>query len=247
MLEKFTLKKHKKIGIVAWSTGDNSFGATKPYLDFFSKYGIVTLILPQQTDIIEDLDLLVLPGGKDVSPSRYGEWPGYFTGHPDVYLEHFDTNVLGKYVNARIPIFGICRGLQTLAVFFGGSLHQHIYTPYSQQREDKVHLLSVDNKAFKNTTCFKNVFVDDKKLSVNSLHHQSVNIVPNEFVKVATTKNYGKNIEALVSVNLPIAGVQYHPEHIFDELSDQLINSLLHVNIVKSGNAETKKQEVTQF
>lgn len=240
-------KLHKKIGIVAWSTGDNSFGVTKPYLDFFSKFGIITMILPQQTEVIEDLDLLVLPGGRDVDPRRYREWPGFMTGHPDVYLEHFDMNVLPKYINNKVPIFGICRGLQTLAVAMGGSLYQHLYYhPNSgNDREHKVHILNIHNERFKETVCFKNVSIKSKKLSVNSLHHQAVNKIPNGFIEVACTKNYAQSLEAMVSLDLPIAGVQYHPEHLSDELSVSLINSLLNVStITNNTNRVLKKEEI---
>ena len=51
----------KKIIIPGWSTGDSSWGVTKPYLDFFSNYGQVDIITPRKG--IVEADLLVIPGG----------------------------------------------------------------------------------------------------------------------------------------------------------------------------------------
>ena len=222
------LQQPKKIGIVAWSTGDNSFGITKPYLDFFSKFGIVTLILPQQTEVIEDLDLLVLPGGKDVDPSRYSTIPGFFTGHSDVFLEHFDKNVLRKYINNKIPIFGICRGLQTLNVEFGGTLIQHLVNhPYSNNRGDLVHVIVPETNKINNISYLKNINIP-KNLKTNSLHHQCIDKLGNGLVSIAKCKGYNQTIEAIAHSSLPIVAVQYHPEEIHDGFAIDLINSLLN-------------------
>lgn len=222
--------KLKKIGIVAWATGDNSFGITKPYLDFFSKFGIVTLILPQQTEVIEDLDLLVLPGGKDVDPKRYGAVPEFFTGHSDVFLEHFDVNVLPKYIKNNTPIFGICRGLQTINVAFKGTLTQHLYNhPYSSERSDKTHIIVTNIDNIKCVSYLKNVELPNTFKS-NSLHHQAINKLGVGFVDIARTKSFGKFIEAIAHVEKPIIAVQYHPEEIRDDFSINLINYLLNYN-----------------
>ena len=55
-------KSYKKIGIVGWSTGESSFGVTKPYLQYLSSFGQVEILTPSKY-IREDLDLIVLPGG----------------------------------------------------------------------------------------------------------------------------------------------------------------------------------------
>lgn len=222
------LQQPKKIGIVAWATGDNSFGVTKPYLDFFSRFGTVTLILPQQTEVIDDLDLLVLPGGKDVDPSRYNFIPGFFTGHPDVFLEHFDKNVLYKYIKHGTPIFGICRGLQTLNVSFGGTLIQHLHNhPYSGSRNELTHIVTVDSNSINKIDYLKDMPIP-KNLKTNSLHHQAIDELGVDLVPIARCKGYGKTIEAIAHKNLPIVAVQYHPEEIHDNFAISLVNCLLN-------------------
>lgn len=99
----------KRIAVVGWSTGENSFGVTKPYLEYFSQFGEVEILTPKK-GITEGLDLVVLPGGMDVSSSKYGQVPGFMNSNPDVFKEYFYEQNLSQYIDAGIPIFGICLG-----------------------------------------------------------------------------------------------------------------------------------------
>ena len=116
------MKEKITIGIPGWKLGDNSFGATVHYLDYISRFGNPKILFPQDDN--EELDLLLLPGGPDVSPSSYGRNPGFYTGNPDVFRQHFFDNNLKKYIDKGTPVFGICLGMQMLNVFFNGTLTQ---------------------------------------------------------------------------------------------------------------------------
>ena len=72
-----------RIGLTAWKTGENSFGASISYMDYLKAFGDVDLLLPW-SDINHHLDLIVLPGGPDVNPNRYGQIPDFFTSKPCV-------------------------------------------------------------------------------------------------------------------------------------------------------------------
>lgn len=96
----------RKIGVPLWKVGDSSFGSTWSYLQFASRYGEVIPLMPKHT-VREDLDLLILPGGADVDPLRYGQIPNFFTGKPDAFKEYFDKAYLQQYIDAGVPIFGI--------------------------------------------------------------------------------------------------------------------------------------------
>lgn len=81
----------------------------KNYVKFFKRFG---KIVPVGLSVIrKDLDLLVLTGGADVDPKRYGEEPSSLCGPKDIRKEWFDIFCLPKYMETKIPIFGICRGL----------------------------------------------------------------------------------------------------------------------------------------
>lgn len=219
----------KKIGIVGWKTGENSFGTTIPYLHYLSKFGSVEILTPKQ-EIRKDLDLLVLPGGKDVDPTRYGQAPSFHNTDSNQYLEYFDQFKLQKYIDAKIPVFGICRGFQTLNVHFGGNLIQHHLHGYSSKnRSEIIHKLDF-NELYRIAVPG---ILKYGKIDANSLHHQVVSeytiaesLIPTLFSEKETKKN--NVVEGFIHNELLIAGVQYHPEEIYTEpYSDYIISCFL--------------------
>lgn len=224
----------KKIGIVGWKTGDNSFGVTVPYLHYFSKFGVVEIITPNQ-EVIEDLDLLVLPGGKDLDSTRYGQMPSFHNTDGNPYLEAFDKIMLPKYIAAGIPIFGICRGFQTLNVHFGGSLRQHWNHGYSaKSRSEIIHELILVTENIPSIKDAAGIMKDKKKqnytIEANSLHHQvvSTRLLAESMVPLLLSDKNDGVIEGFKHNQLPIAGVQYHPEELYYEpFSDFIISKLL--------------------
>lgn len=231
----------KRIGLVAWATGTNSFGATIPYVAFFSKFGVVELIMPNEKEI-RDLDLLVLPGGPDVDTKRYlaeGEELSLFIGKPCPFKERFDKELLPKYISNGTPIFAICRGLQSLAVEFGGRLVQDMYevglpnaANPEHDREKLIHNIKINHDV-------ANLIpgLPKTNFEVNSIHHQCVedSILPADGKVLARYTNKtgvanGGHIEAMTWYpEFPIHGVQWHPEEIKDEFSLHLINHLLEL------------------
>lgn len=206
----------KKIGIVGWKTGENSFGATLPYLTFFNQYGHVRVLSIDQE--VEDLDLLVLPGGLDIDPKRYGQAPELYTGNPNIILEHFDTVTLPKYMEKGIPIVGICRGFQTINVVMGGTLNQDIFHDTSvKSRGELVHKLRIEER-------FKQELHINKN-EVNSLHHQSVDRLGENLYPIAWAED--NTVEVIGHFTYPMYAFQYHPEEIYDRLSNSLIQKLL--------------------
>lgn len=104
--------KTPRIGIVGHMLPNGvSVGTTLPYITYFSKFGNVIIVNPVATLVEENLDLLVIPGGPDVSTLRYLKGPNtkhsFFNQKPDQAREWFDVNMLPKYIEKRIPIFGI--------------------------------------------------------------------------------------------------------------------------------------------
>jgi len=193
----------KKIGVIAKIQPGGTVGIGAQYWDYFSEIGEIVMINPL-VDTVADVDLLVLPGGPDLRMYK-GEKPSAHTGRPDVFLDYFDMNCLDKYVKAKVPIFGICRGFQAINAHFGGSIVQHVRMKESFNRYEPVEEV---------------LLPDDTKMKVNSMHHQAVYVddLAECLVPIAISEAYG-NVEALHHKDLQIFGVQWHPEEL-DESDD---------------------------
>lgn len=205
----------KHIGIPAYEY-DGMFGLDTTYMAYLATFGAVHLLTPD--DGVLGIDLLVLPGGADVSPGRYSEKPGYILGKANPYFEHFDKVMLPEYIKRGVPIFGICRGLQTLNVHFGGSLHQHILnhpTSAADDRPEVAHGVYEMNHKNKSKPVFE----------VNSLHHQAINKLGIDIIPVLESED--NIIEAIRHSSLPISAVQWHPEELRDDYSAREITRLL--------------------
>ena len=219
----------KRIGIVGWSMSDNTFGVTKPYLEYFSYFGQVEILTPRK-EMVEGLDLLVLPGGKDANPLTYGEVPSFSTSDTDVFKEYFFKQNLPQYIQAKVPVFGICLGMQYLNIFFNGKLTQDLlYHPYySNPRTELVHKV-YPITAYDEATKEMNYTDKGKAIfKVNSLHHQGIYVhqLGNGLIPTLCSES-DELIEAFRHKELPIAGVQFHPEEIFDDYSINEIRRLL--------------------
>jgi putative glutamine amidotransferase len=196
-----------KIGLLA-DIEDNKWSFNMAYMTWARRFcGNVELISPLDKDLRTDLDLLILPGGADVLPFRYGEHlKNGYCGMPNFRYEEFDMVMLPQYVDQETPIFGICRGLQTLNVHFKGSLHQHIFDePNSRFRTDTVHKIRTAKGYF----------------DVNSMHHQAIKKLGQDLTSIAASVEIEKKkpeklryIEGIRHNNLPIAAVQFHPEEL---------------------------------
>jgi len=213
------------IGIPGWLVGPNSFGVTTSYLEFIKNYFECTdlRILSPDSPIFSDLDVLLLTGGADINPERYGEMPSFDTDKSDLLKEYFDVHILPKYIEQKTKIFGICRGCQSIAVSFGGSLIQDMYHETNKQEDpySGVHFLHVDN-------------LPNLKVKVNSRHHQSIRLPykDSDVCVLATHKDIRWHVEAIKIKGYPAYGVQFHPENL-NELSgmkytESLIKQLLN-------------------
>lgn len=223
----------KRIGLVVFKNQDGVINFPVVYINYFEQFGEVVPVYALDSQV-QNLDLLVLPGGSDVNPARYNEKPHVTTQNSNLHMEWFDVNMLPQYINSNIPIFGICRGFQTLAVHFGSKLHQNIPTKTSVPRTELIENLFVcaEGRALL-PAIFSNDYIARKKNhafeKVNSLHHQGVYKLEGGLVPILLSDYNTANphIEAFVSEDLKIAGVQWHPEEIYDTFSHCVIRKLL--------------------
>ncbi|MEJ3651576.1 gamma-glutamyl-gamma-aminobutyrate hydrolase family protein [Actinomycetes bacterium KLBMP 9759] len=99
------------------------------YPDMVIDGGGVPLLLPprlESADAVDRLDAVVLAGGPDVEPARYGAEPHPLTGAPRRLRDAAETAVLQRALQLGIPVLAVCRGAQLLNVALGGTLVQHV-------------------------------------------------------------------------------------------------------------------------
>lgn len=234
--------KRKNIGIFGWKLGENSFGVTTAYYNFINQYGDPQIITPILNPDLSQYDLLIVPGGPDLAPNTYGAVPSMSTGKSDPIRDYFDKYVIPIAANQKIPIFGICRGHQSIAVMFGATMIQNMYheTNIESKRYDTVHKVVINNEPlpFKFNNGVKTPILHE----VNSLHHQVVYLSEEtkeswdkSNIHVVATHHSSKEhkdsyIEAICYNDHNIITVQWHPEEIWDDFTDAAMNYLLSLS-----------------
>lgn len=226
----------KLIGIPLWNQGENSVGATKPYLEWARQFGSVVILSPDT--FIEDLDLLILPGGKDIINSSDNDF-SFYNSDGERFLEAFENLSLYKYINNETPIFGICRGFQKLLNHYGANLVQNINWGhgYSKSESDlEAHEIIIEDEDY-----FKfGMFKSKHKIEIGSWHHQGILVsdCPECFDVIAYSNDFGNRKDSIVNKDhclieyaihktLPIAGTQSHPERNYFNFDIGLVKYLM--------------------
>lgn len=156
------------------------------------------------------LDGLIIGGGSDIDPKLYGEKRHRRTVHIDHKRDKMEWRLLEKLYPRKIPLFGICRGMQMLNVFLGGTLNQNIHDldlPFSHEKSPLPHKIV---EIVPHTKLHRILGVD--KCEVNSIHHQAVEKLGKGIVVNARDSN--KIIQGIEHTLHPfLMGVQWHPEY----------------------------------
>lgn len=171
-------------------------------------------------EICEKLDGLLLAGGGDIAPHRYGQVRSAHLVSVDPPRDRVELLLARHAVNRDLPTLGICRGLQMLNVALGGTLYQDISTQIPDALRHNFHpeypptYLGHDVVVERGTRLAS--IVGAGRLAVNSFHRQSVaNVAPG--LAVAASAPDGV-IEALEAPDRRfLMAVQWHPEHLIDD------------------------------
>ena len=160
--------------------------------------------------VMARLDGLVLSGGADLEPSRYGQRPHEELGDVEPDRDEWEFALLREAHRVGVPVLGICRGAQLTNVFFGGTLNQHVglddgvgHPQFDVDGRARTHAVQV----VPGTTLATLVATH---LEVNSLHHQTIAVVGSDLV-VAATASDGV-VEAVELPGHDLLAVQWHPE-----------------------------------
>ena len=145
--------------------------------------------------------LIIAGRDRDISPKFYGEEPLEGLEYPeDPYEDELDFKLIEFFEKNNKPILGICSGLQSLNIYHGGCLKQHIDDHTSKENLVR-HNIDIEENSFVHS-----LYGD--KAEVNSIHHQAINRVAEGF-KVTAVSDDG-TVEAIEKGNL--IGLQWHPE-----------------------------------
>lgn len=169
---------------------------------------------------LSEFDALLLSGGGDIHPSRYGDTQI----HPNVYgviprRDELEFRLIRAFIDTRRPIFGICRGIQILNVFLGGGLIQHVPDFIAESEERHIKPKDDEYDAMHGLAVVESTRLGAALKGVdetNSAHHQAID--PNRLgngLVIAARSPLGI-IEAVESTDpgLRISAVQWHPERL---------------------------------
>ena len=222
-------KDRPVIGITS-NYGELTAKLAEGYYKSVWRAGGIPVIIPPISDTqviintLQHIDGLLLSGGADYDPHYAGEEPSPKLGEINAERDLPELLITQLAYNRQIPILGICRGIQTLAMALGGHVAQDLSEvkdgwkeekgiQHSQQEERNMATHSVTVE--KDSVLFS--LYKTATLRVNSFHHQSVDD-PGERFRI-TARAEDNIVEAMESTeHKSIMGVQWHPECLADGL-----------------------------
>lgn len=220
----------------------DSYWMLPGYMQGLESAGAIPVMLPLTSDpdalsrLFEVCDGFLLTGGQDVSPQLYGEKESLFCGECCPARDKSDKLILEWALRNDKPILGICRGIQFMNVYFGGTLWQdlsierptdtehHMQPPYNRA----VHSVSlVDSSPLAS-------ILETSAIGVNSYHHQAIKQL------APLLREMARSDDGLIeAVYLPgkkfVWGVQWHPEFSYrtDTNSQKIFKAFVNAAIEK--------------
>jgi putative glutamine amidotransferase len=172
----------------------------------------------EQARAIAGAQGVLLPGSHaDVNPEKWNEPLDPRSAPADPLREAADELLLQDAFNLQKPIFGICYGMQSMNVWRGGSLIQHLETSVDHtpgRHIAEAHLVDIIPGS-RLASLVEEAQPGVSPLWVNSSHHQAVARIGDQLQPVATSAVDG-TIEAIEGAGSFVVGVQWHPERTFD-------------------------------
>ncbi|MGB5555505.1 MAG: gamma-glutamyl-gamma-aminobutyrate hydrolase family protein [Flavobacteriaceae bacterium] len=187
---------------------------------YLTRKGVLPVLIPDVSDellkdILSEMDGFVFQGGVDLAPETYGEKPiGKWKG--DAYRDQYELKIMHYAVKNSKPVFAICRGMQLMNVYFGGTLYQDTITqnPNAENHRSAELYDTIRHPIdFVEGTLLDKLYNGVENPHVNTVHHQAVKDLGNDLEVYATSPD--GLIEAFGYIKEPegkVFGVQWHPE-----------------------------------
>ncbi|MFT9849349.1 gamma-glutamyl-gamma-aminobutyrate hydrolase family protein [Aneurinibacillus sp. REN35] len=183
--------------------------------------------------VLKALDGILFTGGSDINPTYYGESHSQELGKVNVSRDTHEIALIRAVLEETdLPVLGICRGCQLMAVGGGGSLYQDLATeqPHTIRHDYSggtpkhiaVQTATIREGSRLHTIC------QTSKVPINSFHHQAVKTLGKGFEVIATAED--DTIEAIeLQGERFVVGVQWHPElmHESDEYAKALFKAFV--------------------
>lgn len=213
------------IGITAnYTNGDATL--RDKYYEQVVKAGGTPVLIPPIADknviinTIDHIDGLLLTGGGDFNPLWTGEEPSPLLHSINATRDLAELLTVRLAYNRQIPMLGICRGIQTLAIALGGKVAQDVKTSIKHSQDadrwEPTHTVSIEPNTMLEEALNLKPQTSNLKAAVNSFHHQAVSDTGSRF-RVSAKAPDGV-IEAIESSEYkPIMGVQWHPEWLAED------------------------------
>jgi putative glutamine amidotransferase len=191
--------------------------------------GIAMLLPPQPVDpdiaerVLDRLDGLVITGGPDVDPARYGQMRHPQTNEPARERDEWEFALLSGALARGIPVLGVCRGAQVLNTALGGTLHQHLPDVIGHTHHQKGNAVfgTSDVRTVPGTRL---AAVIGESSDAQCYHHQAIDRLGDGLV--VSARDTDGVIEAVeVPGDQFVLGVQWHPEERLDDL--RLFNAVV--------------------
>lgn len=193
------------------------------YVESIRKAGGIPFILPpvrtpeEANEVLPLIHGLLLTGGGDISPTYLREDPRRGIGGCFPERDFSEILLTQLALQQNLPLLGICRGIQVLAVAAGGKIYQDIPSQYPNAMQ---HVQTAprqyawhDVNIVEESVLFR--LLNKTKIGVNSLHHQAVSEIPQGFIHCALASD--EIIEGIEKSGAKFClGVQWHPESMME-------------------------------
>jgi len=218
------------------------------YITFLEELNIKPILLPNSIKnpelYVKSLEVqgIILTGGNDVSPNLYRQEVVSCKNISPI-RDEIETKLIRLATKDNIPILGICRGMQIINVFFGGSLIQNIKSILRTKvnHVDSTHLNKIVNPKIVK-------LLGNSEFTVNSFHDQG--IVPTSLAKNLKIFSVSKDdgiIEGFFHKTYPIIGIQWHPERLGStkQIDINLIKVLLGRSFWKNSESSHESNNIS--